>query len=407
MNDYTKEQLEILKNAIKAQDAMLMGYQIAKLETNENLSELTALVRSGANAQALAFIDDLLNEQSDDGYLDYLVEQAEKYGIPSKYECLVDCECFDDESWVDRLIKWADENNISVYNFPQDREEIENLKELDLSDCGLESLPDEFANLQSHEKLYLWSNKFKEFPKAICKLKNLKELDLSDYGLETLPDEFANLQSLKKLNLSKNYFKEFPKALCGLKNLKELDLSDYGLETLPDEFANLQNLEKLDLKDNEFKEFPKAICKLKNLKELISCEYCFAEYNDYLWLESLPDEFANLQNLEKLNLSRNKFKEFPKAICKLTNLKELDLSGYVYSYKDIDYDDDYDEQLIDKHIDCCCLEEAPPDEFANLQNLEKLNLSGNNFYEYPKVIDKLNNLKELNLYGCDLELMTT
>ena len=352
MNDYTKEQLEILKNAIKAQDAMLMGYQIAKLETNENLSELTALVRSGANAQALAFIDDLLNEQSDDGYLDYLVEQAEKYGIPSKYECLVDCECFDDESWVDRLIKWADENNISVYNFPQDREEIENLKELDLSDCGLESLPDEFANLQSHEKLYLWSNKFKEFPKAICKLKNLKELDLSDYGLETLPDEFANLQSLKKLNLSKNYFKEFPKALCGLKNLKELDLSDYGLETLPDEFANLQNLEKLDLKDNEFK-------------------------------------------------------EFPKAICKLTNLKELDLSGYVYSYKDIDYDDDYDEQLIDKHIDCCCLEEAPPDEFANLQNLEKLNLSGNNFYEYPKVIDKLNNLKELNLYGCDLELMTT
>ncbi len=248
LNDFAKGQLGVLKVALQTQDEALIKYQLSKLKVASELSELCSLVEKGANAQALAMIDELL-----------------AFKVSEK--CEVDDECFA------RLVKWADDNVISPYRFPREKEKLVKLKELDLGDLDLKSLPDEFANLQSLEKLVLNSfystrnNKFQEFPKALCELKNLKELVLYECGLNSLPDEFANLQSLEKLRLDNNKFQEFPKALCGLKNLKELDLRECGLNSLPDEFVNLQNLEKLNLWGNKFKEFPKVINKLKNLKE--------------------------------------------------------------------------------------------------------------------------------------------
>ena len=69
----------------------------------------------------------------------------------------------------------------------------------------------------------------------------------------------------------------------------------------------------LDL-NGDFKAFPKAICKLKNLK-ILHLSDC--------GLTSLPDELVNLQKLEKLSLYDNKFKEFPSVLRKL----KLDFLG--------------------------------------------------------------------------------
>lgn len=230
----------MLKVALQTQDEALIKYQLSKFKVASELSELCALVEKGANAQALAMIDELL-------------------AFKVSEECEFDDECFA------RLVKWADDNRISLDRFPREKERLKNLKELILNGCDLKSLPDEFTNLQSFEVLYLGRNKFKEFPKALCELKSLKELDLRSCDLKSLSDEFANLQSLEKLELEGNNLYEFPKALCGLKNLKELYLDGCGLETLPDEFANLQSLEWLRLAGNKFQEFPKVINKLKNL----------------------------------------------------------------------------------------------------------------------------------------------
>ena len=38
----------------------------------------------------------------------------------------------DDDTWIDRLIEWADKYNIPQDNFPRDRKKITNLTELDL-----------------------------------------------------------------------------------------------------------------------------------------------------------------------------------------------------------------------------------------------------------------------------------
>ena len=304
LNDFAKGQLGVLKVALQTQDEALIKYQLGKLKVASELNELCSLVENGANAQALAMIDELL-----------------AFKVSEK--CEVDDECFA------RLVKWADDNKIAADNFPREKERLVKLKELDLlSGCDLKSLPDEFANLQSLEKLNLVCNKFQEFPKALCKLQNLKELILWNCDLEYLPNEFANLQNLEELILARNKFQEFPKALCKLQNLKELNLWNCGLEYLPNEFANLQNLKKLNLGGNKFKEFPKVVdifTKLKSLKELnlYECD-----------LNSLPDEFVNLQSLEKLNLWGNEFKEFPKVINKLKNLKECDIKEADFQAKE-------------------------------------------------------------------------
>lgn len=202
LNDFAKGQLGVLKVALQTQDEALIKYQLSKLKVASELSELCLLVEKGANAQALMMIDVLL-------------------AFKVSEECEVDDECFA------RLVKWADDNKIAADNFPREKERLIKLKELDLlSGCDLKSLPDEFANLQSLEKLNLVCNKFQEFPKALCKLKNLKELILWNCDLEYLPDEFVNLQNLEKLNLWGNKFKEFPKVINKLKNLKECDIKE-------------------------------------------------------------------------------------------------------------------------------------------------------------------------------------
>lgn len=154
LNDFAKGQLGVLKVALQTQDEALIKYQLNKLKVASELSELCLLVEKGANAQALMMIDVLL-------------------AFKVSEECEVDDECFA------RLVKWADDNKIAADNFPREKERLIKLKELDLlSGCDLKSLPDEFANLQSLEKLNLVCNKFQEFPKVINELKNLKECNV-------------------------------------------------------------------------------------------------------------------------------------------------------------------------------------------------------------------------------------
>lgn len=51
-----------------------------------------------------------------------------------------------DDSWVDRLWAWADENNVSELKLPRTKEKLTLLTMLDLSDNHLEKLPSEIVN---------------------------------------------------------------------------------------------------------------------------------------------------------------------------------------------------------------------------------------------------------------------
>lgn len=321
----------MLKIAIQTQDETLIAHQLAKFD----LSELTNLVQTD-RVMALAHINAMLLQG--------------------------------DDSVFDKLIEWANERKISPSKFPRDKDALKALKELNLSNCSLKTLPQELVCLQGLESLHLGSNKFQGVvPRVICELKNLKTLILGECGLNDLPDEFAKLQGLESLTLVNNGLYEFPKALCQLTSLKKLDLLRCGLETLPYEIVNLQGLEELVLGYNIFKEFPNALCGLINLKSL-NLANC--------GLETLPDTLEVLQKLEKLYLPLNQLvcdkwldsRDLPQVIFKLRNLQELDLCECnIPSFSTL------------------------PKEFLNLQNLKKLFINSANFCydDETSVLDKL------------------
>ena len=84
-----------------------------------------------------------------------------------------------DESWIERLWKWADENEISDDEIPRNKEKLLNLTELSLNFNQLTELPKEIGNLTNLISLHLGGNQLTELPKEITNLI-LKSLDLED-----------------------------------------------------------------------------------------------------------------------------------------------------------------------------------------------------------------------------------
>ncbi|ORX77897.1 L domain-like protein [Anaeromyces robustus] len=125
--------------------------------------------------------------------------------------------------------------------------------------------------------------------------------------------EFENLQYLTLLVNLKNVQSNghIPQSIFNLKNLKTLIISnnlDYNTSILPDNFNNLINLEKLDLSYNGFRgSFPKSICNLKKLK------YLKLQKNRFEG--TIPYNCKDLEELLLLNLEGN-----------------MDLHGYVPLY---------------------------------------------------------------------------
>ena len=116
------------------------------------------------------------------------------------------------------------------------------LKELDLSNNGLESLPPfMFKGLSLLEKLHLNDNNLTLLPEQIFQgLTLLKELWLQGNEMQSLPPRiFKGLSSLETLLLNGNDFTSFPPgALEGLPSLKYLSLA--GIDINAEELARVR-----------------------------------------------------------------------------------------------------------------------------------------------------------------------
>jgi hypothetical protein len=108
-----------------------------------------------------------------------------------------------------------------------------NLKELNLYNYQLESLPDSIGNLNNLQYLILSNNKLEYLPDSIGNLINLQILSLNNNKLEYLPDSIGNLSNLQILSLNNNKLESVPDSIGNLINLKQLCLFDNKLESLP------------------------------------------------------------------------------------------------------------------------------------------------------------------------------
>lgn len=140
-----------------------------------------------------------------------------------------------------------------------------------------------------------------EIPAVIGELTNLTTLNLStNLFVGTLPIEMVKLTKLRVLNLSHNYFTgNLPTMVGDMTSLTDLNLGSNNFDLIPDNFAKLLNLTKLDL----------------------------SAIGTAIWGGYLPEEQRS--QLSKLKLSRatpkyvNVDRVFPVSITYLSKLESL------------------------------------------------------------------------------------
>ncbi|MBP2280683.1 Leucine-rich repeat (LRR) protein [Psychrobacter sp. PL19] len=194
-------------------------------------------------------------------------------------------------------------------------------------------------------------------------LRQLERLDLG-YGKLT---SYSYIDNKSVLQSESESTKPLPGAIGNLKNLKYLRL--IGFEELPEEIAQLDNLETLVYMKCSFIEFPKVLCKLKNLKSLS----IFSKS-----LERFPNELGNLSSLTSFDMRGTQVQHLPYSIGSLSKLRSIEL----YANEDL---------------------KALPDSIGNLTNLTKLEVRASHLETLPRSIGNLNRLKSLVLYQNGLQ----
>ncbi len=103
----------------------------------------------------------------------------------------------------------------------------------------LDTLPENFGDLNDLRSLYLEWNNIKIMPASFENLTNLISLYFSNNGLTNIIDNIGNLTELYNLDLGYNQIKIIPNSFAELTNLQYVWLFNNEIETLPNEFCNL------------------------------------------------------------------------------------------------------------------------------------------------------------------------
>ncbi|GAB4825888.1 hypothetical protein Ancab_040345 [Ancistrocladus abbreviatus] len=261
-------------------------------------------------------------------------------------------------------------------SIPNEFGNLNSLSFLDISFNQLEStIPKEFGNLSFLSYLSLHGNQLRgPIPKEFGNLSSLSQLDLSVNQLQgPIPEEFGNLNSLSRLDLSENQLQgPIPEGLGSISSLSGIVLNSNQLEGgIPNSFGHLLSLKQLDLSNNNltgdlgmflsqsiFKSLGFLRLENNNLygslpditrfPSLIEVDISHNQLNgsfsssfgnifsplDTLLLQnnhltgSLPEDFGQLSNLWKLDMSSNLLHGIISEVhlSNLSSLGNLDLS---------------------------------------------------------------------------------
>ncbi len=198
-----------------------------------------------------------------------------------------------------------------------------------------------------------------ENPDAIIKLSLLGE-KIDDWGTVC---KYTKLQGLELID---TFDENFPKCICDLKELRFLSVRNNKLFTLPEEIANLKDLEILNLYWNQnLNELPRDLEKLSKIRSIN------IGGNPNLDLHKAFTLLAKLSDLRSVTLSFNKIKTLPPETGLLTQVEEL---------------------IIDNNL----LKELPT-EMSQMKSLKRIVLTNNNFTAIPKSVLTLPGITEIDL----------
>ncbi|KAL2717613.1 toll-like receptor Tollo [Vespula squamosa] len=250
---------------------------------------------------------------------------------------------------------------------------LSSLKELDLSNNSIESLPTAaFSGLTRLHSLDLRCNAIGFMAdRAFEGLSSLAILKLADNRLSSLPPElFSDARSIQEIHLRNNTLNVLPPGLFG--ELTQLLVLDLARNELTVEWVNaatfggLVRLVVLDLSSNRITRLDPTV-----FRDLYSLQILRLQEN---LLESLPENtFSALYNLHTLLLSDNR----------LTVIDATTLSGlYVLSLLSLD-----NNRIHTIH----------PSSLKNASSLQDLHLNGNRLTSVPDALKATPLLRTLDL----------
>lgn len=174
---------------------------------------------------------------------------------------------------------------------------------LDLSKCGLTSLPDELWDLPDLQMLYLGNqlgkvNKINKtninrllIPTKTERLQKLQVLNLAGNRIKFEDDIPLNIPQLIHLNIFNCGFPQIPNSLL-ISSLKEISFNCSD-EFLSEDFLKLENLEIIDLSFSDIENLPEHMDCFKKLQELDL---------RYTNITALPNSMSQLKYLSNLEL---------------------------------------------------------------------------------------------------------
>ena len=128
--------------------------------------------------------------------------------------------------------------------------DMPNLKQLDVTYCDVESIPDEcFGLVEGLELLNLSHNRLTNLSEAIEKLANIRHLNLSSNNLQSLALNLSNFTHLEVFVCGQNHIQRIPENFPSC--LKHLIFNDNKIETLPiSVIGALKKIEDVDFNNN-------------------------------------------------------------------------------------------------------------------------------------------------------------
>ena len=217
---------------------------------------------------------------------------------------------------------------------------IDEAIELNLSDCQLNTLPDNieiWSRFKSLKKLDLNSNSLVDLPMAMEAISETIEiLFLSENKFNKVPDVIKKMNKLRVLSMRGNFLTELSSENLPVSSLVWLILTNNKIASINDNVSNLLYLRKLMLSHNELDEIPEALGKCEDLELVRLAD------NE---IEKIPTKMLLLPRLGWISLSGNPIFSANKPSNGEKIIKEKDIeinkskilgqgaSGVVYSGK--------------------------------------------------------------------------
>ena len=162
-------------------------------------------------------------------------------------------------SWVENLCKWADKYGLDEKIFPQTRQKLEDLEELDITNRGIEELPKEIHKLQSLKVLHLCNNNIKILPNELFGMQTLTDFCLHNNQITVISEKIGNLVNLIQFSISNNNMVELPQSIVKLKNMRSFMIENTQITKIPDQFIKNTHLDQLCINDELLPDIAKNI----------------------------------------------------------------------------------------------------------------------------------------------------